>query len=157
MTPRWATTAIFFVNGAVVGTWIAQIPWIRDRFDLTPGQVGLVLMGMSLAVIVTMPLAGEAIARFGSVRVIWAGGLASVVAVNLPVLAPEVLLVVGSLFVLGMTVASMDVAMNAHGVHVERRGGRPIMSSLHAGWSFGGMIGSGFAAVLAAAGFDARV
>jgi fucose permease len=157
MSPRWATTAVFFVNGAVIGTWVAQIPWIRDRFDLTPGQVGLVLMGMSLAVIVTMPLAGEAIARFGSLRVIWAGGLASVAAVNLPVLAPEVLLVVVSLFVLGMTGASMDVAMNAHGVHVEDRGGRPIMSSLHAGWSFGGMVGSGVAALLAAAGVDARV
>src|SRR5215212_1932577 len=110
MTPRWATTAIFFVNGAVIGTWVAQIPWIRDRFDLTPGEVGLVLMGMSLAVIVTMPLAGEAIARHGSVRVTWVGGLAAIAAVNLPVLAPEVLLVVVALFLLGMTGASMDVA-----------------------------------------------
>jgi fucose permease len=157
MSALWATTGVFFVNGAVVGTWVAQIPWIQDRFDLSSGEVGLVLMGMSLAVIVTMPLAGEAISRFGSVRVIWAGGLASVAAVNLPVLVPHVLLVVVALFVLGMTVASMDVAMNAHGVQVERRGGRPIMSSLHAGWSFGGMIGSGFAAVLAAIGLDARV
>ena len=33
--------------------------------------------------------------------------------------------------------------MNAHGVAVERTLGRPIMSSLHAGWSFGGLAGSG--------------
>src|SRR5215213_8024317 len=157
MSARWATTAVFFVNGAVVGTWVAQIPWIRDRFDLSTGEVGLVLTGMSLAVILTMPLAGQAIARYGSVRIVWVGGIACALALNLPVLAPHALLVVVALFVLGMTGASMDVAMNAHGVQVERRGGKPIMSSLHAGWSFGGMVGSGGAALLAAAGLDARV
>ena len=44
----------------------------------------------------------------------------------------------------------MDVSMNSHGVGVERDLGRPIMSSLHAGWSFGGMTAAGFAAALAA-------
>ena len=38
--------------------------------------------------------------------------------------------------------------MNAHGVKVEHDLGRPIMSSLHAGWAFGGMAGAGFAAAL---------
>ena len=47
MSARWATTGVFFVNGAVIGTWVAQIPWIRDRFDLTSGQVGLILVGMA--------------------------------------------------------------------------------------------------------------
>jgi hypothetical protein len=47
--------------------------------------------------------------------------------------------------------------MNAHGVAVERALGRPIMSSLHAGWSFGGFAAAGVAALAAAAGVDARV
>ena len=51
----------------------------------------------------------------------------------------------------------MDVSMNAHGVKVERDLGRPIMSSLHAGWSFGGVVGAGFAAALAALGVDPRI
>ena len=33
--------------------------------------------------------------------------------------------------------------MNSHGVKVEKDLGRPIMSSLHAGWAFGGMAGAG--------------
>ena len=33
--------------------------------------------------------------------------------------------------------------MNSHGVKVEHDLGRPIMSSLHAGWAFGGMAGAG--------------
>jgi hypothetical protein len=51
----------------------------------------------------------------------------------------------------------MDVAMNAHGVAVERTLGVPIMSSLHAGWSFGGLAGAAGVAVAVHAGADARI
>ena len=47
--------------------------------------------------------------------------------------------------------------MNSHGVKVEKDLRRPIMSSLHAGWAFGGMAGAGFAAACAALGLDPRV
>ena len=51
----------------------------------------------------------------------------------------------------------MDVAMNAHGVAVERELGRPIMSSLHGGWSVGGFLAAGLVAIAAAAGVDPRL
>jgi fucose permease len=85
-----------------------------------------------------------------------AGGTACALAVNLPVLAPRPWLLAPALMAFGAGSAAMDVAMNAHGVHVERAAGRPIMSSLHAGWSLGGAAGSGFAAAVAAAGIDPR-
>jgi beta-phosphoglucomutase-like phosphatase (HAD superfamily)/predicted MFS family arabinose efflux permease len=157
MSRRWATTGVFFVNGAVIGTFVAQIPWIQERFDFSKSAMGLVLVGMSLAVIVAFPIAGQAIVKRGSVRMTWLGSLADVVAVNLVVLAPHPLLVPVALFVLGASNATMDVSMNAHGVKVERDLGRPIMSSLHAGWSFGGVVGAGFAAGLAALGVDPRI
>jgi hypothetical protein len=51
----------------------------------------------------------------------------------------------------------MDVSMNAHGVAVERSLARPIMSSLHACWSFGGLAGAGAVAAGVALGVDPRV
>ena len=42
--------------------------------------------------------------------------------------------------------------MNAHRVVVERGLGRPIASSLHAGWISGGPVGAGFGAPPAAGG-----
>ena len=157
MSRRWATTAMFFVNGAVIGTFVAQIPSIQERFDLTKTEMGLVLIGMSVAVILAFPVAGQFIVRHGSVRMTWLGGLADVLAVNLVILAPHPLLVPLALFVLGASNATMDVSMNAHGVKVERDLGRPIMSSLHAGWSLGGVFGAGFAAALAALSVDPRI
>src|SRR4051812_21034897 len=157
MTPRWATTLIFFANGAVVGTWVAQIPWVQQRFDLTKTEMGLVILGMSIAVILAFPVAGQAVARHGSQRMTRAGGIACALAVTLPILAPHALLVAAGLFALGACSATMDVSMNSHGVSVESALGRPIMSSLHAGWAFGGMAGASFAALMAAAGTDPRV
>ena len=157
MTPRWATTGVFLANGAAIGTWVAQIPWIQDRFDLSKSAMGLVIVGMSIAVILAFPVAGQAIVRHGSERIVWVGGIATALAVNLPVLAPAPVLVALGLFVLGASSATQDVAMNSHGVKVEKDLGMPIMSSLHAGWAFGGMAGAGFAAACNAFGLDPRV
>jgi predicted MFS family arabinose efflux permease len=51
----------------------------------------------------------------------------------------------------------MDVSMNAHGVAIQETLGRPIMSSLHGGWSVGGFAASGLVALTAAAGLDPRL
>ena len=68
MTRRWATTGVFFVNGAAIGTWVAQIPWIQERFELSESAIGLVILGMSLAVVAALPIAGQAVVKHGSAR-----------------------------------------------------------------------------------------
>jgi fucose permease len=157
MSPRWATTGVFVANGAAIGLWVAHIPWVQERFDLSKSTMGLVIVGMALAVVLAFPVAGQAIVRHGSERVVWLGGIACALAVNLPLLAPHPVLVALGLAVLGGASATQDVAMNSHGVKVEKDLRRPIMSSLHAGWAFGGMAGAGFAAACAAVGIDPRV
>jgi fucose permease len=157
VTPRWATTGVFVVNGAAIGLWVAHIPWVQERFDLSKSTMGLVLVGMALAVILAFPIAGQAIVRHGSEKVVWVGGIGCALAVNLPLLAPTPVLVALGLAVLGGSSATQDVAMNSHGVKVEKDLRKPIMSSLHAGWAFGGMAGAGFAAACAALGLDARI
>ncbi len=157
MTPRWATTAIFAVNGAAVGTWVAQIPYVQERFDLSKSTVGLLILAMAISVILALPVAGQAVVRHGSERMVLVGGVVCVLAVNLPILAPAPLLVALGLFVFGGSSAAMDVSMNSHGVSVEKALGRPIMSSLHAGWAFGGMGGAGFVALCHALGVEAHL
>ena len=157
MSRRWATTGMFFVNGAVIGTWVAQIPWTQERFDLSKSTLGIVLVAMSIAVIVASPVAGQLIVKYVSRRMTLAGGIADTLAVNLVVLAPDPLVLAPCLLVLGACNAIMDMSMNAHGVDVEQELGRPIMSSLHAGWSFGGVAGAGLAASLVALGAHPRV
>ena len=58
---------------------------------------------------------------------------------------------------LGAGFGIVDVAANAHGVALEQRAGRPLLSGLHGAWSFGLLAGAGVAAAAAAAGVGPRM
>jgi hypothetical protein len=57
-----------------------------------------------------------------------------------------------ALFAVGLGLGVVDAAMNMQGVGVERRYGRPVLSSLHGVWSVGAMSGALATAGTAAAG-----
>ena len=157
MSARAATFGVFFVNGAAIGLWVAQIPFIQERFDLAKSTLGLILLTMSIGVIVALPVMGQAVVRLGSARAVRLGGILCCLMVPLPLLAPEPYLLPIALLAFGAAGAAMDVSMNAHGSAIEGRLGRPIMSSLHAGWSFGGFSGAAAVAAATAAGVDPRL
>jgi MFS family permease len=157
VSARLATTGVFFVNGAVIGTWVGHIPWVQERFDFSKSTLGLVILAMSIGVIVALPVMGQAIVRLGSVRATRLAGVVCALVLPLPLLAPEPWLLPLALVILGASSGAMDVSMNAHGVAVEQRLHRPIMSSLHAGWAFGGLAGAALVATAGGLGLDPRV
>ncbi len=44
MSPRLATFLIFLANGAMIGAWLANIPWIAGHLDATKTEVGIALV-----------------------------------------------------------------------------------------------------------------
>jgi hypothetical protein len=44
---RLAVLTAFFVNGALLGTWVSRIPAVQARLSLSEGQLGLVLLGLA--------------------------------------------------------------------------------------------------------------
>jgi hydrogenase/urease accessory protein HupE len=60
MTPRSATAAMFFINGALMGTWAAHIPFVRDEFALSNSSIGLCLLALAAGALVAMPATGLA-------------------------------------------------------------------------------------------------
>jgi hypothetical protein len=157
VTPRAATSVCFLVNGALVGTWVAQIPFVQDRFDVSKTTIGVVLLFMAGGAFVAMPLTGHVLERRPSAAVLRLASLAYPPLVLLPLVAPGPVWLAFALVVFGAGNGAMDVSMNAHGVAVERSLARPIMSSLHACWSFGGLAGAGAVAAAVALGVDPRL
>jgi predicted MFS family arabinose efflux permease len=157
VSPRAATSICFLVNGALVGTWVAQIPFVQERFDVSKTTIGIVLLFMAAGAFVAMPLTGHVLERRASAQVLRLAALVYPPLLLLPLGAPGPMLLAAGLVVFGAGNGAMDVSMNAHGVAVERALGRPIMSSLHACWSFGGLVGAGGVAAAAALGVDPRV
>lgn len=145
---RWAVAATFFLNGVIIGTWAAQIPLIEERLDISHSTLGIALFSIALGALVAMPLTGPLIARFGSATITRIATPTLLVAFPLALLAPRLGLLLPAAFFFGAANGAMDVAMNAHGVTVERRYGKAVMSSFHGMWSLGGLFGAGLAAVL---------
>ena len=149
ISPRLATFLMFVVNGAVVGTWIAAIPGIQASMGASQTQIGLILLSAALGALVSQQVTGQLLVRVSSRRMLQATSFLFPLLAPLPLLAPDPLVLAIVMFGWGAANTAMDVSMNAHGVALERTGGRSIFSGLHAGWSIGGMIGAaGVAAAL---------
>jgi hypothetical protein len=156
-SPRVATGVMFFVSGAVIGTWAGNVPYVRDRLDISTATIGVCLLAMAAGSVLAMLRVGHELDRRPSATMTRLGAVAVPLTGVLPVLAGSPVGLAVALLLLGGAMGVLDVSMNAHGVVVERVAGRPVMSSLHGGWSLGGLVGAGGVALGHVAGVDPRV
>lgn len=141
---RWAVAMMFAAAGFVMGAWAPQIPLLLPRHQITEFTLGLLILVLGVGAVAAMLFTGRLIGRFGSVAVLRGFALSSAAALPVVVFSPSLPILVPAMALLGALIGSMDVAMNANAVEVERRLGRAIMSSSHGFWSLGGFVG-GFA------------
>ncbi len=153
---RVAVAVVFFANGAGLASWVPHIPEVQARLALGSGTLGFALLGMAVGALVAIPLAGAMISRVGSRAVTMGAALTFFGVLVLPLLAPTLPSLVVALIAVGAGNGAMDVSMNAQALAVERRAGRPIMSSFHALWSVGGIVGAGVCALALQVGVAPR-
>ncbi|MBW8483502.1 MFS transporter [Actinomadura sp. PM05-2] len=134
---RRAATVAFLAHGLIAAAWVARIPQIKGHLGLSDGVLGLALLGAPAGVVAATRAAGPAIARWSSRTVTLAAGAAGAAAVVAIGLSWNLPSLVAALLALGASLGMMDVGMNAQGVAVERRYGRPLMSGLHGAYSVG--------------------
>ncbi|MFC3653307.1 MFS transporter [Dyella humi] len=139
---RLATRLAFLAAGFGIACWAPLVPFTKRRLALNDGELGLLLLCMGMGSVVSMPVTGMLIARFGSKPVIIAGGLGLAFLLPLLSLANSHWMLGLTLFAFGASLGSLDVAMNVHAVDVERASGRPMMSGFHALYSVGGFAGA---------------
>lgn len=151
-----ALAGVFVAFGGIEGTWVARLPAIKHHLGFDNGRLGIAIFAVMATATLALPFAGWLAARHGSR---WPAGLGVVVAaVGLvaAAFAPSLIALVPAACVLGAGFGIADVAANTHGVALEHRAGRPLLSALHGAWSFGLLGGSGVAAGAAAAGIGPR-
>jgi fucose permease len=148
---------MFFINGGAVATWASRIPTIQEHLTLSSGQLGVVLLSMAIGALLAMSIAGALASSIGSRPIIVWAMVFSCFALVFPAFAPNMWFLALSVVALGLFLGSMDVAMNAHAVAVERAYGQPIMSFFHALFSVGGIVFASFGAAMAAMRIDPTV
>ena len=140
-------------SGLVFATWVSRIPAIRDDLGLTPGQVGLMLLCMSLGSFVSVAASGLVVLRLGSKLTTRLGILIQTVGFVVMGLGATVFsetLVVGTgLVLVGLGTGSYNTACNIEGAAVERALRRHIMPRLHGSFSIGTVVGAGLGALAA--------
>jgi MFS family permease len=151
--PRWAVLVAFFVNGALLASWISRIPAIQIKLDLSEGELGIVLLGIGVGVLAALSLAGGIIGRFGSRAVTIGGAVGMGLFLPLLALAPNAIALWFALFFFGAATSTMDVAMNDQAVMVEGRAQKPLMSSFHGSWSIGSLVGAMLGVAISALSF----
>lgn len=152
-TVRRAVAAVyvaFIGSGVGFATWASRIPQVRDKLDVTPSRLGLILLCMAIGSIVAVPASGVVVASIGEARTVTAmclvlsSGLAFVaIGYNVGVVPVGI-----GLFLVGFGIGAWDVAMNVQGAAVEQAVGRSIMSRFHAGYSVGTVAGAGVGAAM---------
>ena len=139
---RLATRLAFLAAGFGAACWAPLVPFAKERLQVDDGILGLLLLCLGVGSVAAMLLTGVLSVRYGSRPIILAGGFGLVVLLSLLVVAGSPVLLGLTLFAFGAALGSLDVAMNIHGVEVERAALRPLMSGFHALFSVGGFAGA---------------
>jgi len=141
--PRIAVKIIFFLNGFIHANLYSRLPRVQEQFSIDNGMLGFVLLASSIGAIGAMPFTGWFIIRFGSRRIT----LFSIFLYCLLVpFVPWTFNLAGLMtlfFLMGISAGMLDVSMNAQAVMVEKELSKPIMTSFHAFFSIGMMLGAG--------------
>ena len=107
---RLAVATVFFVNGAVLATWVPHIPAVKARHGLTDGGLGFVLLAMAVGSVLALPLAGWLVDRVGSRRMTALAALGFCLLLPLPILSPGIPMLVAALALFGALNGALDVS-----------------------------------------------
>ena len=141
--------AVFFLQPLALGGWLALIPLVKEALGLSKGELAIALMGMPIALIPSLQIAGRLMSRFGPRRVFRIFFPLQAVAIMLPLLAWSWPSLFVALMALGAAVGFLEVGINVYAGRLEKRSGLMIMSRCHGFWALGIFAGSGTVALLA--------
>lgn len=157
---RIAVALVFALNGLAFASWVSRLPAVREALDLSNGQLGLLLLCLSLGSVLGLPTSGPLVARVGPARAVLYGVLAvgaGLLLVSTGVASGRVAVTGVGLALTGLGIGTWDVAMNVAGADVERRLDRTLLPRLHAGFSVGTVVGALLGAAAAATTIDVQV
>jgi fucose permease len=151
---RIATSAFFFVAGLTFATWASRIPDIQNKLHLSEGGLGAVLFALPVGLMMSLPVSGWLVSRFGSRRLVITGALLYPLTLILLATAGSTLQLSLALFLFGLFENLVNIAMNTQAVSVEKLYGRSIMASFHGLWSLAGFTGAVIGTFFVSAGLS---
>ncbi|MFP5436293.1 MAG: MFS transporter [Bacteroidia bacterium] len=145
---RRAVAVLFFMAGLCFSSWASRIATIQEKLSISEGQFGAVLFAMPVGLMLSLPLSGWAVSRFGSrivVSIALAGYGLALIGLGF---MPNMYLLALNIMVFGLCSNAVNISVNAQAVATELLYKRPIMASFHGLWSLAGFIGGGIGTLM---------
>ncbi|GAA2868548.1 MFS transporter [Actinoplanes cyaneus] len=139
---RIATSLAFLLFGTALGVWTARIPAIKQKLGLSDGRLTFVLLSFAAGCILGLALLGRLSDRVGSSRLLAVAALLEGMLLAAVGFSGNLAELCVAVFCFGAAHGTLNIAMNANAIEVQRGWGGPIMSSFHAIYSIGGFAGA---------------
>lgn len=144
--------AVFALNALGIAVWFPRIPDVKAALGLDVLTLAFCLFGLPLGTMLGFLTVSRLTTRLGlKSATIW-GGSAFLLSFIGPALAWSAISLGVALFLCGLCIAVIEVAMNAKASQMESESGRRLMTGCHAFWSFGSVTGALLGGVFAQAG-----
>lgn len=151
---KFANLYSFMVLGILEASWAPMIPFIKDRFLLDEGNLGLLLLCLGVGSFCALPLAGSMSAKLGCKALVYISGIVMALSLFLIAISPNLYLTGALLFIFGMSTIGIDIGANVNAVMVENELKRPLMSGFHGGYSLGTLLGAFLVSSMLSFGFN---
>jgi MFS family permease len=151
---RFSIGVLFLLCGLNFATWATRIPDFKYLLGLSDAALGTVLMGLPLGSLVSLPLAGWLISKFNSRMICIVAVFLYIVIIPIIGFSVNSYMLFTCLFFFGMAGDILNIAMNTQVVALEAKMNKIIMSSFHAIFSIGLMLGALLGGYLSRMGYD---
>jgi MFS family permease len=148
----FALQMVFALNAVGLAVWFPRIPDVKAALGLDVLALAFCLFGLPAGTMLGFLIVGRITAAIGLKATCLWGGSGFLVSFIGPALAPNAVALGLTLFLCGLTIATIEVSMNAKASQTERALGRRIMTRCHAFWSFGTVAGALIGGAFAQAG-----
>ena len=142
LTMRLAVAAFYFSMGFCFASWASRIPDIKTRLHLSEAELGSVLLALPVGQLVTMPVSGRLVTKYGSRTILSFAILLYAIELTNIGWASQMWQLALALFIFGVVGNMSNISVNTQGVLAEKIYGRPIMTSFHGVWSIAGFSGA---------------
>ena len=151
---RRAVAAMFFIAGLCFSSWASRIATIQQKLGLSEAALGAVLFALPVGLMLSLPLAGWAVNKVGSRKVLAISLSMYGLALAGLGFVDNVYMLAANLLLFGVASNSVNISVNTQAVATELLYSKPIMASFHGVWSLAGFIGAGIGTVMIGQGVD---
>ncbi len=139
---RIAVSIFFFIAGITGASWASRIPDIKTTLQLSEAALGGVLFAVPVGQLLSLPLSGWLISRFGSRQLLIYASIFYPLTLIMLAFTATTCQLIFILFFFGLWGNLFNISMNTQAVGIENIYGRSIMASFHGLWSLAGFCGA---------------